>query len=428
MVSRETMRPFSLGGAPTAQPDRRHPVRAREDGGHGRSRRHHVGELLQLMLSLHRLRSLPLPMLPANPLRRLSATGQSVWYDNIQRSMLTSGKLAQMIAEDDLRGITSNPTIFEKAIGGSADYDEALRRELQRHPQQPSRALFFTLAIEDIRDAARALRPTYDATQGVDGMVSLEVSPDLAHDVDGTVREARELFTRLAMPNVMIKVPGTVSALHAIEQLIAEGINVNVTLLFSVERYVSVAEAYLRGLERRRAKGLPIDRIASVASFFVSRLDTALDPVLAQQPELQGQIANANAKLAYQEYLEIFGGQHFAALREQGARPQRLLWASTSTKNPAYPDLLYVDNLIGPDTVNTLPPATYDAFRDHGTVARTLDQEVESALAHLAALRELGIDLSAVTDQLEIDGINAFIQSFATLLAAIEAKARTLAA
>lgn len=370
-----------------------------------------------------------MPMLPANPLRRLSATGQSVWYDNIQRSMLTSGKLAQMIAEDDLRGITSNPTIFEKAIGGSADYDEALRRELRRYPQQSSRALFFTLAIEDIRDAARALRPTYDATQGVDGMVSLEVSPDLAHDVDGTVREARELFARLAMPNVMIKVPGTVSALHAIEQLIAEGINVNVTLLFSVERYVSVAEAYLRGLERRRAKGLPIDRIASVASFFVSRLDTALDPILAQQqPELQGQIANANAKLAYQEYLDIFGGQHFAALREQGARPQRLLWASTSTKNPAYPDLLYVDNLIGPDTVNTLPPATYDAFRDHGAVARTLDQDVENALARLAALRELGIDLSAVTDQLEIDGINAFIQSFTTLLAAIEAKTRTLAA
>jgi transaldolase len=194
-----------------------------------------------------------------------------------------------------------------------------------------------------------------------------------------------------------------------------------------VERYVSVAEAYLRGLERRRAKGLPIDRIASVASFFVSRLDTAVDSILAQrQPELQGRIANANAQLAYQEYLEIFGGPHFAALCKDGARPQRLLWASTSTKNPAYPDLLYVDNLIGPDTVNTMPPATYDAFRDHGTVARTLDQEVENALAQLAALPELGIDLSAVTDQLEIDGVNAFIQSFETLLAAIEAKTQTL--
>ncbi len=365
--------------------------------------------------------------MPPNPLRQLSAAGQSVWYDNLQRSMLTSGMLAQMIAADDLRGITSNPTIFEKAIGGSADYDQALRRELQRDPRQSSRALFFTLAIEDIRDAAKALRPTYDATDGVDGLVSLEVSPDLAHDVDGTVQEARELFARLAMPNVMIKVPGTVSGLHAVEQLIAEGVNVNVTLLFSVERYISVAEAYLRGLERRRAKGLPIDRIASVASFFVSRLDTALDPLLAQrQPELQGRIANANAKLAYQEYLEIFSGPHFAALREQGARPQRLLWASTSTKNPAYPDLLYVDNLIGPDTVNTMPPTTYDAFRDHGTVARTLDEDVESALACLSALPELGIDLGAITDQLEIDGVNAFIQSFETLLAALEAKTRTL--
>ncbi|HMR03404.1 MAG TPA: transaldolase, partial [Candidatus Competibacter phosphatis] len=309
------------------------------------------------------------------------------------------------------------------------DYDAALRRELQRNPQQSSRELFFTLAIDDIRAAATALRPTYDATDGVDGMVSLEVSPDLAHDVDGTVREARELFARLDLPNIMIKVPGTVSGLHAVERLIAEGVNVNVTLLFSVERYVSVAEAYLRGLERRRALGLPLDRIASVASFFVSRLDTALDPVLAQRrPELQGRIANANAKLAYQEYLEIFGGAHFAALRAAGARPQRLLWASTSTKNSSYPDLLYVDNLIGPDTVNTLPPATYDAFRDHGTVARTLDQDVETALAQLAQLPELGIDLSAVTDQLEIEGVNAFIHSFETLLTAITVKTSPLLA
>ncbi len=365
----------------------------------------------------------------ANPLRRLSAAGQSVWYDHIQRSMLTSGRLARLIAEDDLRGITSNPTIFEKAIAGSGDYDAALRRELQRNPQQSSRELFFTLAIDDIRAAAAALRPTYDATDGVDGMVSLEVSPDLAHDVDGTVREARELFARLGLPNVMIKVPGTVPGLHAVERLIAEGVNVNVTLLFSVERYVSVAEAYLRGLERRRTCGLPLDRVASVASFFVSRLDTALDPVLAQRrPELQGQIANANAKLAYQEYLEIFGGAHFAALRAAGARPQRLLWASTSTKNPAYPDLLYVDKLIGPDTVNTLPPATYDAFRDHGVVTRTLDQDVETALAQLAQLPELGIDLSAVTDRLEIEGVNAFIRSFETLLAAIAVKTSPLLA
>ena len=364
----------------------------------------------------------------ANPLRLLSAAGQSVWYDNIQRSMLRDGTLARLIAEDDLRGITSNPTIFEKAIAGSTDYDEALRQELHRDPEQSSRELFFSLAIEDIRAAAEALRPSYEASAGVDGMVSLEVAPDLAHDLEGTVREARALFARLDLPNVMIKVPGTVTGLHAVEQLIAAGINVNVTLLFSVERYVSVAEAYLRGLERRRAQGLPLDRVTSVASFFISRIDTLLDPLLAEcQPELQGQIAIANAQLAYQEYQEIFGSAHFAALRAAGARPQRLLWASTSTKNPAYPDLLYVDRLIGPDTVNTMPPATYAAFRDHGTIAPTLEQDVETALARLAALPALGIDLGAITDQLEIDGINAFIHSFDTLLAALDAKRTVLA-
>ena len=364
----------------------------------------------------------------ANPLRLLSAAGQSVWYDNIQRSMLRDGTLARLIAEDDLRGITSNPTIFEKAIAGSTDYDEALRQELHRDPEQSSRELFFSLAIEDIRAAAEALRPSYEASAGVDGMVSLEVAPDLAHDLEGTVREARALFARLDLPNVMIKVPGTVTGLHAVEQLIAAGINVNVTLLFSVERYVSVAEAYLRGLERRRAQGLPLDRVTSVASFFISRIDTLLDPLLAEcQPELQGQIAIANAQLAYQEYQEIFGSAHFAALRAAGARPQRLLWASTSTKNPAYPDLLYVDRLIGPDTVNTMPPATYAAFRDHGTIAPTLEQDVETALARLAALPALGIDLGAITDQLEIDGINAFIHSFDTLLAALDAKRAVLA-
>lgn len=363
-----------------------------------------------------------------HPLRLLNAAGQSVWYDNIQRSMLGDGTLARLIAEDDLRGITSNPTIFEKAIAGSTDYDEALRQELRRDPKQSSRELFFTLALEDIRAAAEALRPSYEASAGIDGMVSLEVAPDLAHDLEGTVREARALFARLNLPNVMIKVPGTVTGLHAIEQLIAAGINVNVTLLFSVERYVSVAEAYLRGLERRRARGLPLDRVTSVASFFISRIDTLLDPLLAEcQPELQGQIAIANAQLAYQEYQEIFGSTHFAALRAAGARPQRLLWASTSTKNPAYPDLLYVDRLIGPDTVNTMPPATYAAFRDHGTIAPTLEQDVETALARLAALPALGIDLGAITDQLEIDGINAFIHSFDTLLAALDAKRTVLA-
>lgn len=362
----------------------------------------------------------------ANPLRQLNAAGQSVWYDNIQRSMLHSGLLARLIAEDDLRGITSNPSIFEKAIGGSDDYDALLQRELARDPQQSARTLFFTLAVEDIRAAAETLRPVYDATDGMDGMVSLEVSPDLAHDTEGTVREARALFARLALPNVMIKVPGTLSGLPAVTQLIAEGVNVNVTLLFSVERYSAVADAYLRGLEQRHAHGQPLERIASVASFFVSRLDTTLDPRLAERrPDLQGQIANANAKKAYQHYREISASPRFTALRAAGARPQRLLWASTSTKNPAYSDLLYVDSLIGPETVNTMPPATYAAFRDHGVVARTLDQDVAQALAQLAALPDLGIDLTAVTDQLEQEGVQAFVQSFEHLLAVIAAKTRT---
>lgn len=368
-------------------------------------------------------------MPPTNPLRQLNAAGQSVWYDNIQRSMLNSGMLARLIAEDDLRGITSNPSIFEKAIGGGDDYDALLQRELARDSQQSIRELFFTLAVEDIRAAAEALRPVYDATDGMDGMVSLEVSPDLAHDTEGTVREARALFSRLALPNVMIKVPGTLPGLPAVTQLIAEGVNVNVTLLFAVERYSAVADAYLRGLEQRRAHGLPLARVASVASFFVSRLDTALDPRLAERrPDLQGRIANANAKKAYQRYLEISAGPRFAALRAAGAQPQRLLWASTSTKNPAYSDLLYVDSLIGPETVNTMPPATYAAFRDHGVVARTLDQDVDQALAQLAALPDLGIDLTAVTDQLEREGVHAFVQSFENLLAVIAAKTRALVA
>ncbi len=367
--------------------------------------------------------------MPSNPLRQLNAFGQSVWYDNIQRSMLTSGHLAQMIAADDLRGITSNPSIFEKAICTSSDYDAALQQVLRQDASISNRDLFFTLALQDIQAAAQALLPVYVASAGVDGMVSIEVSPDLAQDAQGTVREARELFAGLKQPNVMIKVPGTLRALPAVEQLIAEGINVNVTLLFSVERYIAVAQAYVRGLERRYANNLPIERSASVASFFVSRLDTALDPLLAQRrPALQGKIAIANAKLAYQQYLEIFSSAQFAALRAQGARPQRLLWASTSTKNPAYPDLLYVDQLIGPDTVNTIPPATYAAFRDHGVVARTLDQDVETALAQLAALPELDIDLSAVTDQLESEGIHAFEQAFSTLLAALDTKRQQLVA
>jgi len=364
-----------------------------------------------------------------NPLRALNVYGQSVWYDNIHRAMLSSGELGRMIAEDDLRGITSNPAIFDKAITGGREYDDALRRLLRQNPNQTCRELFFALASEDIGAAADLLRPVYVATGGVDGMVSLEVSPDLAYDTEGTIREARALHARLDRPNVMIKVPATRAGLPAIEQLTADGINVNVTLLFAVDRYREVAEAYLRGLEHRLARGQPVANIASVASFFVSRIDTALDPLLAdKRPELQGKLAIANAKLAYQAFKDIFGRGRFAALAEAGARPQRLLWASTSSKNPAYRDVLYVEELIGPQTVNTVPPATYEAFRDHGVVAATLEREVASARAQLAALPALGIDLCAVTDRLEAEGVQAFAQAFTNLLTDIEAKVADLAA
>lgn len=365
----------------------------------------------------------------SNPLRELNAAGQSVWYDNIHRSMLTFGELARLIVADDLRGVTSNPTIFDKAITGTHEYDAFLRRELRLHPDQSSRELFFTLAIEDIRDAADVLRPVYEATAGVDGRVSLEVSPDLANATEATIHEGKTLHERVHRPNVMIKVPATRKGLPAIEALTAKGISVNVTLLFSVERYLEVAEAYMKGLERRVEEKLPVDQIASVASFFVSRVDSALDPVLAEKrPELQGKIAIANAKVAYQHFKELFGGERFAALKRAGARPQRLLWASTGIKNPNYSDVLYVESLIGPQTVNTLPPATYTAFRDHGTVRPTLEQDVAGARAQIAALADLGIDLTEVTGRLEKEGVDGFAKSFENLLAHLDAKAESLAA
>lgn len=363
-----------------------------------------------------------------HPLRRLNAAGQSPWYDNIHRSMLEQGGLARLIADDELRGVTSNPAIFEKAIAGTGEYDDAIRRLLATRPGQPARELFLALALDDIRAAADVLLPVYRATDGRDGYVSMEVSPDLAHDTGATVREAHELAANLDRPNVMIKVPATRAGIPAIEELIADGIHVNVTLLFAVGRYTEVAEAFLRGLERRLEHGQSVDRIASVASFFVSRVDTALDPVLASQaPALAGTLAIANAKLARARYRELFGGQRFARLAAAGACPQRLLWASTGTKNPAYSDVLYVESLIGPDTVNTMPPATWAAFRDHGRVAPTLDAGLDAAEAAVAQLTALGIDLTAVTDRLEAEGVAAFVQSFETLLAALDTKARAVA-
>ncbi|NIM52083.1 MAG: bifunctional transaldolase/phosoglucose isomerase [Gemmatimonadales bacterium] len=364
-----------------------------------------------------------------NPLKVLQQQGQSVWLDYIRRTLMTSGELARLVEEDGLRGVTSNPTIFEKALAGSDDYDEALGSMLFDDRHADPQALYEALAIEDIRMACDIVRPVYEETLGADGFVSLEVSPRLAHHTAGTVADARRLWRAVDRPNLMVKVPATEEGIPAIETLIAECINVNVTLMFSLSHYDAVAQAYLRGLKRSSDPG----RVASVASFFVSRVDTAVDRALDQlgTPEaraLQGSIAVANAKRAYQRFLEIFRGESFAALRNRGGRPQRVLWASTGTRNPAYSDVLYVEELIGADTVNTMPPATLNAFRDHGQVRPSLEQGVEEAEASLAKLAELGVDLEAITEQLQRHGVAAFAGSFEKLVTALEEKRKVLLA
>jgi transaldolase len=368
-----------------------------------------------------------------NPLRRLQDFGQSIWYDNIERRMLKSGELARMIHEDGLRGITSNPTIFEKAIAGSNDYDASLAKWLQSGARQDNRALFFNLAIEDIQGAADLLKPVYEQTKGRDGYVSLEVSPDLAYDVDATIAEAERLHARVNRPNLMIKVPATKQGVLAFETLVMKGISVNVTLLFSVERYKEVVEAYLAGLEARLRQGQAVEGIASVSSFFVSRVDSAVDKLLAAHSatnaaakQLQGHIAIANAKLAYAWYQRVFNSPRFENLRQAGAATQRLLWASTGTKNPDYSDVLYLDALIGPDTVNTVPPATYAAYKDHGKPHITLSEGLEEAEMQIAMLKTLGIDIEDVTAQLEDEGVKSFSKSFTNLLSAIATKADSL--
>ncbi len=370
-----------------------------------------------------------------NPLTQLREHGQSFWFDNIQRGMLGSGELDRMISEDDLRGITSNPSIFEKAINSGSDYDLALAQLARSQPDADNRAYFYELAIADIQQAADRLRPVYDSSQGVDGYVSLEVSPDLAYDTQASIDEARQLFIRINRPNAMIKIPSTREGLPVIETLIADGINVNATLLFSVERYVEVARAFVRGLQKRHAKGHRIDNVHSVASFFISRVDTLLDKKLGEKlirateeqaaviRDLQGQGAILNAKSAYLRYQELFKqDSDFAELARHGAHPQRLLWASTGTKNPDYSDVLYVESLIGPETVNTIPPATYQAFKDHGQVADTLLQDLEQADSRLAGFAELGIELPPLMQQLEDEGVAAFAKSFDTLLASLGEK------
>ncbi len=370
-----------------------------------------------------------------NSLRRLHDFGQSPWYDNIHRKMLTSGELERMIREDGVKGITSNPTIFQNAISKSSDYDEQIKQLLEEDPSKSSRDLFFSLAITDIQSAADLLLPIYKESHGIDGMVSLEVSPDLAYNADKTVLEALQLVKRVNRPNLMIKVPATREGLSAIETLTSEGISINATLLFSSKRYKEVLEAYLLGLETRLRRGLPIDNISSVASFFISRVDAMVDKLLDQKMEtadhhtknqlqsLKGKIAISNAKLSYQYYKKVSSSQRGKDLVESGAKIQRLLWASTGTKNPDYSDVLYVDTLIGADTVNTIPPATFETYKDHGNPQATLETDLELAKNSIDLLKNLGIDLNRITDTLEDEGVKSFSESFDTLLNAIQKKA-----
>jgi transaldolase len=368
-----------------------------------------------------------------NPLLELQQHGQSVWLDYIRRKALLSGDVRKLIDEDGLRGITANPAIFQAAIAAGDDYDETIER-LVRSGAEPN-TIYETLAVEDIQTACDQFRPVYDAMDGADGFVSLEVSPALAYDTQGTIKEARRLWAWVDRPNLMIKVPGLKEGVPAIEALLTEGINVNITLLFAIEAYEAVAWAYIRALEARVAAGQPVDRIASVASFFVSRVDVLIDPILdkkaaaetdaakkAKIQSLRGKAAIANARLAYQSFKQIFGDARFAALAAKGARVQRPLWASTSVKDKAYSDLLYADSLIGPDTVDTMPRETLEAFRDHGTVSDTIEHDLEGARASLAALPGVGITMKQVTDQLEKEGVEKFEQAFDALLKGIVEK------
>lgn len=360
-------------------------------------------------------------------LHELNKLGQSIWYDNIRRALLDNGEM-QALIDAGVTGVTSNPTIFEKAIVGSADYDAELRQLVGT--DMSIGAIYEKLAIADIQRTADLLRPVYNRTDGVDGYVSLEVSPTLARDTEGTIAEAKRLYAAVDRPNVMIKIPATPEGIPAITQALAAGINVNVTLIFALAHYEAVAEAYVAGLEAYAATGGDISRVASVASFFVSRVDSNVDQALAQHgnTDLLGTIAIANAKLAYARFQTIFSGARWEALAAKGARVQRPLWASTGTKNPQYPDTLYVDALIGPDTVNTVPPATLNALRDHGTVTQTLASGIDNAHTQITQLAHLGIDLAAITAQLQTEGVDSFATSFETLMNGIAAKRERLLA
>ncbi len=367
----------------------------------------------------------------SNSMANAYAIGQSLWLDYIQKSLL-DGDLQKMIKEDSLMGLTSNPAIFEQAIANTNEYDQAIIDIVKAQPDVSELELFNQLAIVDIQAAADAFADTYEATDGIDGMVSLEVTPDMAHDAAGTIEMGVDLHARVNRPNLMIKVPGTKEGVKAFEALTALGINVNVTLLFSVARYREIAQAYIRGLERRHADGHSVARIASVASFFVSRVDVSADKALeangsSAASALKGKIAIANAKVAYGHFVNLFGSEQFAKLKAQGARPQRLLWASTGVKNPEYSDVLYVEELIGPDTVNTLPPKTMDAFKDHGVAESRLTGNLAQAHKEISELAGLDVSLSDITDQLEADGIQSFAEAFDRLLGVLADKRKAVA-
>ncbi len=364
----------------------------------------------------------------ANPLKGLLAYGQSPWMDYIRRDLLTGGGLKKMIAEDGLRGMTSNPAIFEKSITGSSLYNDIL--DSPDAKSLNAKQLFEKIAIRDVQDACDIFRPVYDESKRRDGYVSLEVSPYLANDTNGTLEEARRLWKAVNRPNLMVKVPATPEGIPAIRQLLEDGLNINITLLFAQSAYEKVAEAFTAALEARAAKGQSIDHIASVASFFVSRIDTLIDSKIdallktasgdskALLEGIHGTVAIANAKLTYKKYQELFGGPRWQALAAKGAQTQRLLWASTSTKNPKYRDVIYVEELIGADTVDTIPPATFDAFRDHGKLRPSLTEDVSTAAQHMENLGKAGISMKEVTDQLLKDGVKLFADAFTTLLAA----------
>ncbi len=363
-----------------------------------------------------------------NPLVELNSLGQSFWLDYISRDLIKSGKLKALIENDGLRGLTTNPSIFYKSIKDSIDYNDQIKYLLS-NKDLTEKELFYELEIQDVIEASDILKPVYESSDGKDGYISIEVDPNYAYDTDNTIREAKELFSRINRQNIMIKIPATREGLPAIRQLISEGYNINVTLLFSVKRYEEVVDAYLEGLEERLKKESSIDSVASVASFFVSRVDTLTDKIIDEKikdilyddekelfESLKGKTAVANAKMAYQAMVTNFSSERFLNIKENGGRIQRLLWASTSAKNPDYSDLLYVDELIGPNTVNTMPPATLEAFKNHGVIKRTVDQDLNSTMEFFESLLDAGINIDNITERLENEGVRLFIESFNSLL------------